>query len=98
MSSKSHMQELQLEKEKVNEVRVNETFDNNVTQTARQKKIIMLLKKGQLLKAVKTIIGPHIFLALNPFPRFNVYVVFVFRLFFISDGGDAGTTTKRTSM
>lgn len=37
MSSKSHMQELQLEKEKVNEVRGDETFDKKVTQTALQK-------------------------------------------------------------
>jgi len=37
MSSKSHMQELQLEKEKVNEVRVDESFDKKVKQTARQK-------------------------------------------------------------
>ena len=32
MSSKSHMQELQLEKEKVNEVRGDESFDKKVTQ------------------------------------------------------------------
>ena len=37
MSSKSHVQELQLEKEKVNEVRVYESFDKKATQTVRQK-------------------------------------------------------------
>lgn len=61
MSSKSHMQELQLEKEKVNEVRVDESFDKKVTQKARQKKILWSLKKSQLLKAVKTCNRLYIF-------------------------------------
>ena len=41
MSSKSHMQELQLEKEKVNEVRVNESSNKESHTNSRQKKIIM---------------------------------------------------------
>lgn len=51
MSSKSHMQELQLEKEKVNEVRVDESFDKKVTQKARQKKIIVVSKKKSAIES-----------------------------------------------
>ena len=80
MSSKSHMQELQLEKEKVNEVRVDESFDKKVIQKARQKKILCSLKKSQLLKAVKTCNRLYIFFQLsfpNPIPDL-VYILLLF--------------------
>lgn len=95
------MQELQLEKEKVNEVRVDESFDKKVTQKARQKKILWSLKKSQLLKAVKTCNRLYIFFPIvvpQSNPRFSIHIAFVSRLFIMSDGGDAGTTTKRTGM
>ena len=48
MSSKSHMQELQLEKEKVNEVRVNECFDKKATQTASKEDHYGLEKRSAI--------------------------------------------------